>query len=442
MPAFEPGSSLGKHDSRSLQKRILGLETLLELSRSLVSVQDGQRLDGLVLLTVMGLLSVSRAVLMTREQNGDEFHVYCRGVREDEVQEQLTLSPSGVFARRLKASAGIATLREEGLPAREAEVISYLRKRKINHAAPIKAKGELKGIVLLGSRIDGQEITSFDAEMLQSILDLAGIVIDNVQLYEDVRSVNVTLAESNQRLKEMDALKNEFFSNVGHELRTPLTCITGFAQCLSYPDLSNEQRQEFTDNITHQSEKLSNLVDQILDLSEITDKSMSINATKGNLNELIQEVATQFERDLKEKELVLDMELNPELPESHFDPDRTRRVLRNLLDNAIKFSRRNGRVVVATEFEGENIAFSVTDNGIGIPEKDQKNIFESFRQVDGSETRSYGGTGIGLSLAKEIVEHQHGAICVASQEGEGSVFTVTLPVGPASNDASGRKRPS
>ncbi len=433
MSEFAQSPSIENHDSRSLQKRILGLETLLELSRSLVSVQDGERLDGLVLLTVMGLLSVSRAILLTREPNGDEFHIYCRGVREDEILEGVNISPSGVFSRRLKATAGIATLREEGLPARESEVVTYLRDQKITHAAPIKAKGELKGIVLLGNRIDGQEITSFDAEMLQSILDLAGIVIDNVQLYENVRSVNVTLAESNQRLKEMDALKNEFFSNVGHELRTPLTCITGFAQCLSYPDLTKPQLQEFTSNIAHQSEKLSNLIDQILDLTELTDKSMSINATVGNLNDLIEEVAAQFELDLKAKEVVLDMELNPELPESLFDPERTRRVLRNLIDNAIKFSKPNGRVVVSSDLKDENIAFSVTDNGIGIPEKDRESIFESFRQVDGSETRSYGGAGIGLSLAKEIVEHQNGAICVASEEGEGSVFTVTLPVDPASS---------
>ncbi len=370
-------------EPRTLRKRILGLETLLELSRSLVSVREVERLDGLVLLTVMGLLSVSRAVLLTRDRENDSFHVFCRGIRDADVAGRLTLAPSGVFARRLKAAGGIASLRQEGLPKRESEVIAFLEQNRIHYAAPIRAKGELKGIALLGNRIDSKEITPFDAEMLQSILDLAGIVIDNVQLYEDLRNVNVTLADSNRRLKELDSLKNEFLSNVGHELRTPLTCITGFAQCLSYPDLPPDQLREFSQNIIQQSDKLSDLIDQILDLSEISDHPLTLKPEKGNLNDLIQEVTEQFRHDIEEKDLRFHMELNPVLPEIRFDVARTRRVLRNLLDNAIKFSKRRGRVVVSSAVEEEGVSISVTDDGIGIPVEDQESIFETFRQVDG-----------------------------------------------------------
>ncbi len=434
MAGIDYSPSLDAGDATSLRKRILGLETLLELSRSLVSVQEARRLDGLILLTVMGLLSVSRAILLAKEVNEDGFRIYARGIREKDAKEHMDLRPSGVFARRLKASTGLSGIRGDGLPERESSTIQFLKDQKFTHATPIRAKGRLVGILLLGARIDSKDMNAFDEEMLASILDLSGLVMDNVQLYEDLRQANETLEDSNVRLQELDSMKNEFLANVGHELRTPLTCVIGFAQCLAYPDVTEDMRQEFADNIVRQSEKLSDLIDQMLDLTDLMNKSSTALPEKANLNDLIHEVTEGFQRDFKEKEVYLDLRLSPSMTETMFDAPRTSRVLRNLLDNAIKFSEKKGRVEISTTISEDGVTFSVRDHGIGIAKSEIDHIFESFRQVDGSETRTHGGAGIGLSLAKRIVEMQSGTISVASEPGKGSVFTVTLPKVPKGSE--------
>ncbi len=428
MPEVHESKRWDKSDMDSMHKRVLGLQTLLELSRSLVSVQEARRLDGLVLLTVMGLLSVSRAILLTCQAGEDRFRLYSRGIPKDLFPEdEPFLRPSGVFARRIKAARGITEVRGDGLPARETELVEKLTGQKITQAAGIRAQGELRGIILLGTRMDAKEIQSFDEEMLLSILDLAGIVIHNVQLYEGLKHANTSLADSNQRLQELDTLKNEFLSNVGHELRTPLTCILGFAQCLSYSEVDEDMRQDFSNNIMRQSQKLSNLIDQILDLSEISQKHLQFEKQKGNLNDLILEVVETMQIEIEEKEIRLEMALEPKMEESWFDPMKTRRVLLNLLDNAIKFTDNAGVVRLTSGCAEDRVTFSVEDSGIGIAEDKIGAIFDSFRQIDGSGTRTHGGSGIGLSLAKQIVEGQDGSIQVASEVGKGSQFTVALP---------------
>jgi signal transduction histidine kinase len=266
--------------------------------------------------------------------------------------------------------------------------------------------------------------------MLRSILDIAGIVMDNTELYDDLRHVNRAMEAQNERLKELDKLKTQFISNVGHELRTPITCVVGFAECLSYPDVDEERRVEFASNILEQGNKLSNLINQILDLSEVTEQTLRVEPREADLNEIVKEVAESLRPDMKSKQIELELDLAASLPRSYIDPKRTKRVVRNLLDNAIKFSHARGKVRVSSRADGDTVALNVKDDGVGIPKEALDSIFDSFRQVDGSETRAHGGTGIGLSLVKKLIESQNGSVAVASAPGEGSEFTVRLPIHP------------
>lgn len=415
--------------SGELRKRILGLETLLELTRSLMVVQDRSRLESFLLLTVMGLLSISRAVLLTREGADDRFRVTARGLKEEEVRTSLDLRPSGLFARRMRVVRDPVELGADGLPEREVGAVEFLREHRIRYAVPIRVKEKLNGILLLGDRIRSVSLSEYETEMLRSILDIAGIVMDNADLYEEMRRANRAMEEQNERLREMDEMKTQFLSNVGHELRTPITCIVGFAECLRYPQVDEEKRLEFADSILRQSGRLKNLIDQVLDLSEFTHRQIRMHTEEGNLNELVEEVAKSLRVDMEEKNLSLDLELSAGLPPARFDRDRTKRAIRNLLDNAIKFSHPNGKVRVESRAAGEEVEITVKDEGVGIPDRAIGTIFDPFRQVDGSETRRHGGAGIGLSLVKEIVEGQSGSVTVASAEGEGSTFTIRLPHG-------------
>jgi signal transduction histidine kinase len=432
---------LSEENPNALRKHILGLETLLELTRSLMVIQERKTLDGFLLLTAMGLLSVSRAILLTRDPNENKFHLQMRGVRESEIRAGLALRPSGVFARRMRVARGLAEIRPDGLPDREARDIELLRSHRIRYAIPIRVKDKLNAILLLGERVHAGALTPFENRMLRSILDIAGIVMDNTELYDDLRRVNRAMEEQNERLKDLDRLKTQFLSNVGHELRTPITCVVGFAECLRYPDVDERKRLEFAESILEQGHKLSNLISQILDLSEITEQNLRVDPREADLNEVVEEVAASLRRDIESKNITLELDLSPSLPKSYFDPERTKRVVKNLLDNAIKFSHANGKVRISSESDADAVALKVSDHGVGIPEDEIDSIFDAFRQVDGSETRLHGGAGIGLSLVKELVESQNGSVAVDSAPGEGSVFTVRLPLGPrAASRASVKKK--
>jgi len=363
---------------------------------------------------------------MTRVSQEDRFNLYARGIREDEIRGTIDIRPSGVFARRLRVARGRVELKADGLPDRELDQIEILRRIRMRHAAPIHVKGKLNGILFLGDRVNSAEMTPFEEEMLQSILDLAAIVMDNADLYDEMRLTNLSMEEQNERLKEMDKLKTEFLSTVGHELRTPITCVVGFAECLRYPDVAEEQRVEFADTIIEQSQRLTNLIDQVLDLSALSSKALTMRPEETDLNKIVEEVTTALRTEIDGKKLSLDLDLEPSLPMAQLDQDRTRRAIRNLLDNAIKFSHPSGQVRVASRLEGDAISLTVEDQGVGIAEAKIETIFDPFRQGDSSDTRAHGGTGIGLSLVKKIVESQGGSISVRSKVGEGSVFTLRL----------------
>ncbi|MBM3320654.1 MAG: HAMP domain-containing histidine kinase [Candidatus Eisenbacteria bacterium] len=418
---------LGEENPTALRKHILGLETLLDLTRSLMVIQDRRTLDGFLLLTAMGLLSVSRAILLAPDGSEDRFHLHVRGLREKEIRSALGLRPSGVFARRMRVASGIVEVRADGLSKRESGDIELLRSNGIRYAVPIRVKDRLNGILLLGERVHGEKLSPFENRMLRSILDIAGVVMDNTELYDDLRSANRAMEAQNERLKELDRLKTEFLSNVGHELRTPITSVIGFAECLRYPEIDEATRMEFAGHILEQGQRLSNLIDQVLDLSEITEQTLRVEPREADLNELVREVADSLRREIEAKNLSIELDLSPDLPPSRFDPKRTKRVVRNLLDNAIKFSHAKGRVRISSEVMDGTVALRVSDEGVGIPQGSLDSIFDSFRQVDGSETRVHGGAGVGLALVKEIMESQNGSVSVESTPGKGSTFTIQLP---------------
>ncbi|MBM3321591.1 MAG: ATP-binding protein, partial [Candidatus Eisenbacteria bacterium] len=158
-----------------------------------------------------------------------------------------------------------------------------------------------------------------------------------------------------------------------------------------------------------------------------TEQTLRVEPREADLNELVREVADSLRREIEAKNLSIELALSPDLPSSRFDPKRTKRVVRNLLDNAIKFSHAKGRVRISSEAMDGTVALHVSDEGVGIPLESLDSIFDSFRQVDGSETRVHGGAGVGLALVKEIMESQNGSVSVESAPGRGSTFTIRIP---------------
>ena len=239
-------------------------------------------------------------------------------------------------------------------------------------------------------------------------------------------------------LEEMDRLKTEFFANISHEFRTPITLTLGPLEALlngRYGVVPNEARDQFR-VMQRNQERLLALVNQILDLAKLEAGGMRLRAARTpDFNRFVRERAAQFQETAAQRGLALRMTLDPAVSDAEMYVDRAQldRLLVNLLSNALKFTR-EGHIEVSTELRDGVVRLGVADTGIGIREDQLPHIFDRFRQADGSESREYAGTGIGLALVQEIARLHGGDVSVSSRHGEGTTFRVTLPVGRAHLD--------
>jgi signal transduction histidine kinase len=229
--------------------------------------------------------------------------------------------------------------------------------------------------------------------------------------------------------READAMKSQLLSTVSHELRTPLASIKGFATTLLRQDVRWDEttQRDFLRIIEEEADRLTEIIDNLLDMSQIEAGALRIDKEPVQLRTLIREVVDEMRMRTEAHWFVMD--LPAELPRVFADPRRIRQVLRNLLENAIKYSK-GGQISVACEVEGAQVIVSVSDRGEGIPAEFLDRIFDRFFQVDGATTRRVGGSGLGLSISRGIVEAHGGKIWAESERGQGSAFRFTLPLAP------------
>ena len=230
-----------------------------------------------------------------------------------------------------------------------------------------------------------------------------------------------------ERLREFDRLKDEFITVISHELRTPLTSVYGAALTLQKQQVGGETRDSLLAMVSEEAARLARLLDDVLSASRLDAKTerFDIAPTDGAA---IARAAVDAARTRLSEGLELDVVIEPNLPPVAADADKLRQVLVNLTENAIKYSPRGGRIVISLVHGDSLVRFSVRDEGIGIPEDEQPQIFERFHRVDPNMTRGVGGTGLGLYICRELVEGMGGRMWVTSREGAGSTFSFELPV--------------
>lgn len=267
----------------------------------------------------------------------------------------------------------------------------------------------------------------------------------------ELKVANEELEEKNQRLQEQKGIvvkakaeveqqaeqlalasryKSEFLANMSHELRSPLNSLLILARSLAdnqEGNLSQEQVEEA--EIIHKSgTELLHLINDILDLSKVEAGKLTIHNDEIRLRPFCKSICSSFMAQAREKGVALNCDCNPVLPEVFIsDEQRLGQILKNLLSNGLKFTR-EGKVCLSVSQDKGKLVFRVRDTGIGIPVDKQQAIFEAFQQADGSTTRQYGGTGLGLTISRQLTELLGGTLTVESEEGEGSTFTLILPL--------------
>ena len=267
--------------------------------------------------------------------------------------------------------------------------------------------------------------------------------------YRELQDKTARLEQTLTRLKEVDRLKSNFLATMSHELRTPLTSIIGYSEMLAEGiagTLAPEQ-QEYVRTIHAKGEQLLRLIMGLLDLSKLESGTMSLRQAPAQIAPILKEVISTLAPVARKKEVELVLAADDVTCELAADAERLRQVFINLVDNAVKFTPKGGKVAVharvteATASSNEDddagaallapllkqVEVRVSDTGIGIPSAERTKVFDAFYQVDSSSTREYGGTGLGLSIVKRIVDAHGGRVAVEANEPNGTVFVVTLP---------------
>lgn len=262
-----------------------------------------------------------------------------------------------------------------------------------------------------------------------AVLRLVGTHMDITELKEIQQAMKL----AREQAENANRIKSQFLANMSHEIRTPMNAVLGFAELL-WEDLKEEPRhREALDAIMNSGRLLLRLINDVLDLSKIEAGRMELELHECRLPRLFQEIRDMFRWKVAEKKLDLVLELDPKLPEQvMIDDVRLRQVLVNLTGNAVKFTHQ-GRITVRCLVDRAypdgtiDLLLSVEDSGIGIPEQDMGRIFDAFSQASGQSSGSYGGTGLGLTISRRVVEMMQGTISVSSRPGQGTLFQIWLP---------------
>jgi len=286
----------------------------------------------------------------------------------------------------------------------------------------VTAGGELG--VLAGSfnaMID--EIERRDAELAHHRRSLEEEVAERSR-------VNAELLIAKERAEVAARLKAEFLANMSHEIRTPLNGVLGMIGLVlgKFSDQDPEARQQLSD-AQRAAQSLVAILNDILDLSKIEAGKLSLDETDFDVRDTLQEVLRMFDIALREKHLELAVSVGPDCPRWVYgDPVRLRQVLVNLVGNAVKFTASGAVIVTVRRVDDGRLRFDIADSGIGIPAEKLQSIFEPFTQADGSHTRRFGGTGLGLTITRRLVDLMRGQLLVESKPGRCSCFTIELPL--------------
>ena len=291
---------------------------------------------------------------------------------------------------------------------RSLELVSYL-------CLPLKVHGRTIGAVTMAMAESGRHFDDDDVRLAEDAASRAALAVDNARAYEQLQAAN--------------QLKDEFLATLSHELRTPLNAILGYARMLRSGVLKEERKEQALETVERNATTLTQMVEDVLDVSRIAAGKIRLHVQPVDLAVVLRDALATITPAAEAKGVRLESILEPHVGPVSGDPDRLQQVFWNLLSNAVKFTPRAGRVQLRLQRVNSHIEVTVSDTGIGIPEDFLPHLFERFRQGDSTTTRTHGGLGLGLAIARRIVELHGGRIAALSPgEGKGATFRVELPV--------------
>ena len=411
--------------TRELARSVEELKALGEVSQTVSSTLDLQRVLTTIVAHAVQLSGTDAGAIYEFDEGSQEFHLQATHQMSEEMIEaireariRLGETVVGRATANREAVQVPDILDEPAYPLRE--VLERAGFRAVL-AVPLLREDRIIGALVVRRRAPG-EFQKETVSLLQTFATQSVLAIQNARLFREI-------GEKGRQLEVASKHKSQFLANMSHELRTPLNAILGYTELIVdsiYGEVP-EKIREVLDRVQASGRHLLGLINDVLDLSKIEAGQLTLALNDYSMKEVVQTVFTAVESLATEKNLALKVTLPSDLPPAKGDDRRISQVLLNLVGNAIKFTEA-GEVHVRVATSDGGFVVSVADTGPGIPEGDQEKIFEEFQQVDNSSTRKKGGTGLGLAIARRIIGMHGGRIWVESSLGKGSTFRFTLPV--------------
>jgi len=314
-----------------------------------------------------------------------------------------------------------------------------LRKFEASISLPLKTEKEIVGVLLLGEKNSGDMFNQQDLRILEIIAPEVSVAIENAKSYEEISRFNVTLKnevkhatkrleEKNAQLRELDQAKDEFISMASHQLRTPLTVIKGYLSMLLEGDVGKitKSQEEFIHEAFDGSSRMVGLINDLLNVSRMDTGRFFIEPTEVDMEELVGQEVKELQKQAEDKGLYLKIEKTGKVPHVWVDETKIRQVVMNFIDNALYYTEKGG-VTIKLEKVKDKVIYAVSDTGVGIPKAEQPKIFEKFFRAGNARKIRPDGTGLGIYLAKRVIEDHGGEIFFESTEGQGSTFGFRVP---------------
>jgi signal transduction histidine kinase len=403
--------------------RIQRLERLLELGRTLsLSAEIEPFLQSLIA-AASELTASELASVLEIEDTGDQFHFLAVPWFHREALKTIKVpvrgSVAGMAFQDVKPIA-VTDTAAVSHHFKGADLAAEFQTRSIL-AVPIVYKGETLGVLEAVNKMGSAHYTEEDIIILETLASQAAVGIQSAHMLDRVR-------KSLDEAAQLDRMKTDFIAIASHELRTPLGLILGHSTFLR--EVVVPEHKSHMDIIIRNAMRLKEIVDDFANIDNFQRGMASIRRRNMSIKRVIEEVADSFYEEAQRKQVSLRVESGPEDLMVEGDAAKIAIALTNLVKNAITFTNASGHIMILGEQIPGYAKVSVLDDGIGIPVKDLSRIFERFYQVESHLTRKHGGLGLGLSVAKVMVEMHGGRIWVESVEGKGSNFTFILPLEP------------
>lgn len=410
-----------KERIREMEECISNLERVLKLVRVINATLESTELLDIIVQVVTELLQTESASIMLIDKETGELHFKAVAGENRASVRPIVVPMEGSIAGQIvnqNQPLLIRDVKSDPRWYRQADEKSGFVTRSII-GVPVQVQGKVIGVVEAVNKRGDAEMTWEDVRLLTVLADQAAIAIQNAELLAELKFAY-------EELNRLDRMKSDFIAVAAHELRTPLSLILGYAMFLR-AEASGETQEQL--NIVLQSAmRLRSLIEDMVNLREVESGEVALELETFSVQEMISGTVEDLSpiAEAKRQRICLSMPPEPIVVEA--DRSKMALVVSNLLSNAIKFTQEGNSVGVQAGSKGRTAWFTVWDTGIGIPKKELGHIFDRFYQIEPSLSRHYEGMGLGLSIAKAMVDLHHGRIKVRSKEGRGSAFTVSVPL--------------